>query len=109
MSYDYKFRLLAKFNGCMTTYQFISEDAAMARYKRLTTNGWKCEIWPIKHNNDPMRADYEYRLFDVVILEKQIGMVLCMPDHEPEFHGFKDDLKSCFDYIDNYWCEKNKT
>lgn len=109
MSYDYKFRVLAHFQNCPLTYQFISEDAAMARFKRLIAEGWKCELYPIKHNTDPKKAEYEYRSFDVVELEDKFAMVLCIPNKEPEFHGCEEDLESCFDYIDKYWYEQNKS
>ena len=108
-SYNYKFRLIANLCDYMTTHQFISEDTAMARYRRLTTDGWKCEIHPIKHNKDPRRADYEYRLFDLVQLPGEVGMVLCLSaDAEPEFHGFRPDIEQALAYVDEYWYQKGK-
>ena len=105
-SYDYKFRVLVDTYNCLSTYQFITEQPAITKYNKLITEGYKCEIYPIKHNTDPNRADYEYRMFDIVELINQFGMVLTSKE-EPEFHGFKDDLESCFDYIDEYYYQKN--
>lgn len=109
MPYEYKFRVLEDSHNCLSTYQFISEDVAMTKYRKLCIEGRKCEVWPIKRNTDPNRADYEYRMFDIVDLKNQFGMVLCLPDKEPEFHGFRPELEDCFDYVDEYYYKKDRS
>ena len=120
MSYEYKFRVLVDSYNCLSTYQFIAEEVAISEFNKLVAEGQKCEIWPIEHNIDPKRADYEYRDFDIVDLGKaekelgiknpkdQFGMVYCIADLDPEFHGLRSSLEECLDYIDEYHYKKEK-
>lgn len=109
MPYNYNFRVLAVSYNCLSTYQYIGIDEAEEMFRKLEADDEyeSVQIHPIKHNTDPMRADYEYRLFDIVNLFNQVGMVLCTSDQdEPEFHGFRPTVEECLDYVDNYYYEK---
>lgn len=107
--YDYKFRVLADSYNCLSTFQFIDKDVAITKLCQLTKSGYKASLYPVIHNTDPNRADYEYRMFDIVKLINQAGIVLCPgPDVEPEFHGFKNEVEDALAYIDNYYYEKEK-
>ena len=108
MPYNYKFRILVDSDNCLSTFQFATEKEVMNKYRELNNDGVIAQIYPIVYNTDPRRADYTYRWFDVVVLDNQIGIVLCMPNQEPEFHGFRNDLESCFDYIDEYYYNKER-
>ena len=66
-------------------------------------------MYPVIHNTDPGMSDYTYRMFDIVKLIDQVGIVLCEgPDVEPEFHGFRNEVEDALAYIDNYYYEKEK-
>lgn len=109
MPYNYNFRVLVDSNNCLSTFQFTTEKEAMEKIRKFDGDRRQCSIYPIKHNTDPMRADYEYRFFDIVQLENQVGMVLCpSADDEPEFHGFRPDIGQALDYVDEYWYQKDK-
>lgn len=108
MPYNYNFRTLAESYNCLSTFQFITEEEAFAKLRWLHANGYDAHVHHIKHNTDPMRADYEYRLFDLVELDDQVGMVLCLGhDDEPEFHGFRPDVEQALAYVDEYWYYQN--
>ena len=107
MPYNYNFRLLVDSNNCLSTFQFTTEKEAMEKIRKFDGDRRRCSIYPIKHNTDPMRADYEYRFFDIVEFENECGIVLCLPDEEPEFHGFRPTVEECFDYIDEYYYHKD--
>ena len=107
--YDYKYRVLADSYNCLSTFQFINQDTAISKLCILTKSGYKASIYPVIHNTNPNQADYEYRLFDIVLLDDQVGMVLCKsPDDDPEFHGFRDNVEDALAYIDNYYYEQEK-
>lgn len=109
MPYNYKFRVLAESYNCLSTFQFATVDETMDKIKALIGDGKQAQCYPIKHNTDPMRADYEYRFFDLVQLENQVGMVLCLgPDVEPEFRGFRPDVEQALAYVDEYWYREGK-
>ena len=108
MSYNYNFRVLAESHNCLSTFKFVTVGETMDKMKELNGNGKYPQCYPIIHNTDPNRADYEYRYFDLVQLPGQVGMVLCLgPSVEPEFHGFRSDVEQALDYVDNYWYEKD--
>ena len=107
--YDYKYRVLVDSFNCLSTFQFIDMDEAIEKLCRLTKSGCRASLHPIIHNTGPNRPDYEYRMFDIVKLVDQVGMVLCPgPDVEPEFHGFRNEVEDALAYIDNYYYEKEK-
>lgn len=106
MPYNYNFRTLAESYNCLSTFQFITEEEALDKLRWFHANGYDAHVHPIKHNTDPRRADYEYRFFDIVQLETQVGIVLCQEFDEPEFHGFRPDVEQALDYVDEYWYQK---
>lgn len=109
MPYNYNFRTLAESDNCLSTFQFITEKEAFDKLRWLHANGYDAHVHQIKHNDKPGRADYEYRLFDLVQLPGEVGMVLCLGvDVEPEFHGFRPDIDQALAYVDEYWYHKNK-
>lgn len=108
-NYDYKYRVLADSYNCLSTFQFIDIDEAVKKLCQLVKSGYKASMHPIIHNTNPNRADYEYRMFDIVKLIDQVGIVLSPgPDVEPEFHGFRNEVEDALAYIDNYYYEKEK-
>lgn len=104
MPYEYRFRVL---EDSLNAYSYANLAEAENKFKGLTAAGYTAAIYPIIHNTDPRRAEYEYRMFDIVDLtcmgKTEFGMVLCNPDKDPEYHGLKNSLDKCFDYIDNYY------
>ena len=68
MPYNYKFRVLVNSYNCLSTFQFATVKETMYKMKALANDGKLPECYPIKHNEDPMSADYEYRFFDLVQL-----------------------------------------
>lgn len=76
--------------------------------RRLHSEGLDAHFHLVMCNTDPQRADWEYRYFDIVQLENQVGIVLCEEDEEPEFHGLRPNVDEALDYIDNYWYETLK-
>ena len=116
--YDYTYRVLAESDNCLSTFQFLNMDAAVTKLCQLTKAGYNPSMFPVVHNTDPNRAEYEYRMFDIVILPEtihngynipyQVGMVLCLQDAEPEFHGFRPSVEEALDYVDEYYYEKRK-
>lgn len=107
--YDYKYRVLVDRYDHLCTFQFIDMDEAIEMLCKLVKSECKASMYPIIHNTDPNRADYEYRMFDIVNLIDQVGIVLCPgPDVEPEFHGLRYEVKDALAYIDNYYYEKEK-
>ena len=107
--YDYKFRVLADSYNCLSTFQFINMDDAAEKLCQLIKSGYNAVMYPVIHNTDPNRSDYEYRMFDIINLADQVGMVLCPgPDVEPEFHGFRNEVEDALTYIDEYYYEKEK-
>ena len=107
--YNYKYRVLAESYNCLSTFEFIDQDSAITKLCRLTKSGHKSSMYPVIHNTDPGMSDYTYRMFDIVKLIDQVGIVLCEgPDVEPEFHGFRNEVEDALAYIDNYYYEKEK-
>lgn len=109
MSYNYKFRVIVDSYNCLSTFQFATADEAIDKIIALSGIGKQAQCYTIKHNTDSMRADYEYRFFDLVQLENQVGMVLCIsPNVEPEFHGFRPYIEQALAYVDEYWYKGGK-
>lgn len=104
MDYKYKFRVV---ENNLISYPCINITEAEDKARELRARGYSAEIYPIICNDDPRKADYEYRMFDIVDLtfggNGEFGIVLCLEDKEPEFHGTKSDFDTCLEYIDNYY------